>query len=225
LGLYPNVYTIVAQRTRSRYLAFPYSMSAAEADRIDLVHIAAGGPLALVAHPVASRFGLPTIVSLRLPPPATSGVMSTCGRALVRRSRRLLVTSMAARGAFLRAGISASKIIVWRPGVNASIFAPSRRSAALRERWGVSDACPAVIYAGDLSDERSAWRLLSMEIALRRTRPMHQLTSPGTVRAATTCWLGARTPCSLAPCRATSCRRFSHHPICSFSRAKLYPQI
>ena len=42
------------------------------------------------------------------------------------------------------------------------MFAPSKRSSALRERWGVSDARPAVIYAGAVSNDRGARRLLSV---------------------------------------------------------------
>jgi glycosyltransferase involved in cell wall biosynthesis len=151
----------------------------AEADHVDVVHIASSGPLAVVALLVASRFGLPVIGSFQPPTQATSGLFISYVRALVRQSRRLLVTSMAAREAFLRAGVAGSRIMVWRPGVDASIFSPSRRSAVLRERWGVSDAKPAVLYAGALADDRGARCLLSLELALHRTRPMHQLVVAG----------------------------------------------
>ena len=151
----------------------------AEADRIDLVHLATTGPLAMVALIVASRFGLPIIGAFPNTPPAATGIHSAYVRALMGQGRRLLVTSMTARDAFLRAGISASKIVVWRPGVDSATFAPSMRSSVLRERWVVSDARPAVIYAGALSDDRGARRLLSLEVALRRTRPMHQLIVAG----------------------------------------------
>jgi glycosyltransferase involved in cell wall biosynthesis len=100
-------------------------------------------------------------------------------RVLIRQSRRLLVTSLAARNAFLRVGVRASTMMVWRPGVDAAMFAPSKRSAELRAHWGVSDERPAVLYAGSLSDDRGARRLLAMELALRRTRPMHQLVVAG----------------------------------------------
>ena len=112
---------------------------------------------------------------LLLPSPTTSGAFTVYLRALVRQCRRLLVTSMSAREMFVRAKIDASKIVVWRPGVDCAMFAPSMRSVALRERWGVSDALPAIVCAGTLSDDRGAQRLLSMELALHRTRPMHQM--------------------------------------------------
>ena len=103
----------------------------------------------MVALLIASSFGLPVIGSC--PPPAlvASGLLRAYLRAFRRQTRRLLVTSMAARARLIAEGISASKIILWRPGVDTSMFAPTKRSGALRERWGVSDARPAVIYAGD----------------------------------------------------------------------------
>jgi glycosyltransferase involved in cell wall biosynthesis len=151
----------------------------AYADHIDVVHIAPTGPLAILALLFAWRFGLPVIGSF--PPPAAHAphIATSYVRGLIRQSRRLLVTSMASRAAFLRAGVSASKMIVWRPGVDAAVFAPSKRSAELRAQWGVSDERPAVLYAGSLSDDRGARRLGAMELALRRTRPMHQLIVAG----------------------------------------------
>lgn len=86
---------------------------------------------------------------------------------------------MTARSTLLRSGIPASKVIVWRPGVDTSMFAASRRSGALRERWGVSDTRPAVISAGDMSDERGVQRLLSLEAELHRTQPVHRLILAG----------------------------------------------
>ena len=212
----PNLWSLLSAREL---------LTCAGADGIDLVHIAATGPLAVVALLVASRFGVPVIGSFDPPTPEKPGSFASYVRALVRQSRRLLVTSMAAREAFLRPGISASKVIVWRPGVDASTFAPSKRSDALRERWGVSDARPAVVYAGALSDDRGARRLLSMEVGLRRTRPMHQLVVAGDGPIATKCRLDARTPSFSAWYRERRCRRCSRPPISSSIRAKPSPRI
>ncbi len=121
----------------------------AAADRVDVVHVATTGPLAVVALIFACAIRLPDdLIVSASPRRNVRALYAELRSGLVRQSRRLLVTSMAARKAFLRAGVSASKIVVWRPGVDASMFAPSKRSAVLRERWGVSDARPAVIYAG-----------------------------------------------------------------------------
>jgi len=150
----------------------------ADADRIDVVHVTTSGPLAAIALVVAARFGLPVLASFE-PCAMDASARKAYVRTVVRQVRRVLVTSLSARHAFVQAGIGLGKMIVWRPGVDTATFAPSMRSAARRERWGVSDARPAVIYAGVLSDERGARLLRSMEIALRRTRPMHQLIVAG----------------------------------------------
>jgi len=153
--------------------------SRAAADRIDVVHVATTAPFGMIALLVAWRFGLPVIGSFQPHASPTSGLFNAYLRGLVRQTRRLLVTSMAARTILIGAGINTSKVVLWRPGVDTSMFAPSKRSSALRERWGVSDTRPAVIYAGAVSNDRGARRLLSMEVALRRTRPMHQLIVAG----------------------------------------------
>ena len=151
----------------------------AVADRIDVVHLTTAGPMAFEALLIASRLGLPIVASLPEVPATIGSVQRAYLHALASRCRRLLVSSMTARTAWLRAGIGASKLIVWRPGVHSTTFAPSGRSAVLRERWGVSDTRPAVLYAGEISDERGAQRLLSLEVELHRTRPMHRLIVAG----------------------------------------------
>ena len=150
-------------------------LTRAAADRLDLLHVATSGPLAVAALILSARFRLPMILSCDPPGPCAGAVWKSCVRMLAHHSVRVLVTSVAARNAFLRTGVCASKIVNWRPGVEASEFAPSKRASALRRRWGVSDARPAIIYAGAISSDRGARRLLSLELGLRRTRPMHQL--------------------------------------------------
>ena len=101
----------------------------AAADRIDLVHVATSGPLAIAALLVARSFGVPAIGSFHPPSPATGGLMKAYLRALVRQTRRLLVTSMTARAALIGAGIRPSMIALWSPGVDTLVFAPSKRSS------------------------------------------------------------------------------------------------
>lgn len=154
-------------------------MRRAEADRIDVVHLGTSGPVAIGAMLVAARFGLPVLASFPAPTQAATATCLTYMRTLVRQVRRVLVTSLVARNAFMRAGVKGGKMIIWNPGVDTTVFAPSMRSDIRRERWGVSAARPAVIYAGALSDDRGAQLLRSMEVALHRTRPMHQLIVAG----------------------------------------------
>lgn len=151
----------------------------AAADRIDVVHVATTGPLAIVAFLVASSFRLPVIAFY--PPDAllSDGPFRAYRRALVRYSRRLMVSSMTARAMLATARVERSRIRVWRPGVDTTMFAPSKRSSAIRELWGASDTRPAVIYAGELSDDRGAQRMVSLEAELHRTRPIHQLLVAG----------------------------------------------
>ena len=149
----------------------------AAADRIDLVHVATSGPLAVAALILAGRSRLPDDSDRAiLPPPCASAVWKSCVRTLAHHSFRVLVTSVAARNAFLRAGVCASKIVDLasrRRCVGCSC--PRSALRHFESRWGVSDARPAVIYAGAISSDRGARRLLSLELGLRRTRPMHQL--------------------------------------------------
>ena len=147
-GVAATVDPLVAHRphdaTIHRYSAVPDVRSVLSAreligqawtDRIDVVHVASTGPLAAIALLAAWRFGLPVIGSFTPTADNAPAMRTSYLRALVRQSRRLLVTSIAARGAFLRAGVGAAKVMVWRPGVDASRFAPSRRSAELRAQW------------------------------------------------------------------------------------------
>jgi glycosyltransferase involved in cell wall biosynthesis len=96
-------------------------------------------------------------------------------RALSKKCERVLTHSAAARDRLTAAGVEPSRIATWRPGVDTHIFTPSKRSAGLRERWEVSDVRPAVAYVGALSDEKCSHRLVSLEMGLRRSHPMHRL--------------------------------------------------
>jgi phosphatidylinositol alpha 1,6-mannosyltransferase len=143
-------------------------------DRIDLIHLATCGPSAIAGLWAAWRLKVPVVGSL--PPDFGSTLLrrkylST----LSEKCERVFAPSSTARDLLTAAGIDPSRIATWRPGVNAATFVPSKRSAARRERWQVSDARPAVIYVGTLSNEKSARRLLSLEIGLRRSYPMHRL--------------------------------------------------
>jgi glycosyltransferase involved in cell wall biosynthesis len=80
-----------------------------------------------------------------------------------------------ARHELVSRGVPSSKVATWQPGVDSAFFSPAKRSAALRERWGVSDERPAIVYVGTLSREHGAQRLLSLELGLHRSHPMHRL--------------------------------------------------
>jgi phosphatidylinositol alpha 1,6-mannosyltransferase len=146
----------------------------AKRDCIDLIHLGTCGPMAVAALFVGWRLELPIVGSLSADfgsTPLRKKYLSV----LSQKCARVLACSAAARDRLAAAGIDPSRIATWRPGVDTDVFSPLKRSATLRERWQVSDSRPAVIYVGALSDQKSSRRLLSLEIGLRRSNPMHRL--------------------------------------------------
>ena len=103
-------------------------------------------------------------------------------------------------------------LVLWRKGVDAAFFHPSKRSAALRERWRVSDERPAILYAGSLSDRETFRHLVSLEAALRRSQPIHRLIVAGDgpilhdlqAKCPSAVFTGALTPVELAEALASS---------------------
>ena len=136
----------------------------AEADGISVVHVTTPGPIGLAARFVASRLRLPLVGSFHTQLAAYATMFSRSETAvrimrsymnwLYRPSRRLLVPSESTRSLLADGGLDRSRIVLWTRGVDTQIFAPARRSEALRERWGVSDRRPALIYVGRLSREK-----------------------------------------------------------------------
>ena len=143
-------------------------------DRIDVVHAACRGPLAVAAVVAAARCSLPLLGSFPVDP-GDSAIDRICLRVLARMCRSLLVPSASARDEIVNRQIPVSRIVSWRPGVDCGMFSVAKRSAALREHWEVSESRPAVVFAGTLSPGRGAQRLLSLELALHRSHPMHRL--------------------------------------------------
>jgi glycosyltransferase involved in cell wall biosynthesis len=75
----------------------------------------------------------------------------------------------------VRAKLDPSRIAIWRRGVSTARFHPGRRSTALRERWGVSDARPALLYAGRLSREKGLDMLSTFSRHLEYAGVAHRL--------------------------------------------------
>jgi glycosyltransferase involved in cell wall biosynthesis len=146
----------------------------AKRDRIDLIHLATRGPLAIVALFVAWRLNIPVVGSLS-PDVASTPLCRKYLGVLSKKCECVFASSSAEHERLSAAGVEPSKIAIVRTGVDADRFAPSKRSAALRERWQVSDSRPAVIYVGALSEAKSSRRLLSLEMGLLRSHPMHRL--------------------------------------------------
>ena len=146
----------------------------AKRDRIDLIHLATIGPAAVAALFVARQLSVPVVASFSADFPSTL-IRRRYLCLLSQQCERVFAPSLSARVRLVASGLDPAKIAIWRPGVDTALFSPSRRSNVLRERWQVSDERSAVLYAGTLSDEKGVSRLLSLEIGLHRTHPMHRL--------------------------------------------------
>jgi glycosyltransferase involved in cell wall biosynthesis len=136
----------------------------ASADAIDVVHMTTPGPVGLAAMWVASRLGIPMVGSFHTDLAEYTRILSGSGglgrvmerymRWLYNHCERILAPSDSTRDMLVRAGLERPRIDIWRRGVSTVRFDPAKRSAALREQWGVSDARPAIIYVGRVSQEK-----------------------------------------------------------------------
>ncbi len=157
-----------------RFFAY---LKAAKADGIELVHYTTPGPVGLAAMYVAAKLKVPMVGSFHTQLSEYTALLSGSPRLgqLMREYQRwpygkceqILVPSQATRELLIAAKIRPEKIHIWTRGVDTEVFAPSKRSAALREQWGVSDTKPALMYVGRLSREKGLELMPSIARALR----------------------------------------------------------
>jgi glycosyltransferase involved in cell wall biosynthesis len=155
------------------------------ADRIDVLHLTTPGPVGLAALYVAWRTGLSMVGSFHTDLAAYAERLSGSARlsVLMReflrwpygRCARILVPSEATRQLLVRSRIDASRIDLWTRGVDATMFSPSKRSPALRERWQVHDRRPAIVYVGRISKEKGLDRLPEIQSILHCHAINHRL--------------------------------------------------
>ena len=155
------------------------------ADRTDVIHLTTPGPIGLAALYVAWRTGLSIVGSFHTDLAAYaarlsgSAHLSMLMREFLRwpygRCARILVPSEATRQLLVRSRMDASRIDLWTRGVDASLFAPSKRSATLRERWKVNDRRPAIVYVGRISKEKGLDRLPEIQSILHCHAIDHRL--------------------------------------------------
>lgn len=134
------------------------------ADGVDVLHFTTPGPVGLAAIWARYRLGLRMVGSFHTDLEAYARLLSGSSQLarLMReylcwsysRCERILAPSDSTRSLLTNAGIEPSKIDIWRRGVSTNLFDPQKRSAALRERWGVSDDRPALVYVGRVSKEK-----------------------------------------------------------------------
>ncbi|MBA2259593.1 MAG: glycosyltransferase, partial [Acidobacteria bacterium] len=92
---------------------------------------------------------------------------------------QLLVPSAVTRRQLEVAGWPGGRLRIWPRGVDATRFAPSRRSVELRNKWQVSDHRPAILYAGRLSREKGLQLLEGLRQLLDDHRMPHRFILAG----------------------------------------------
>jgi glycosyltransferase involved in cell wall biosynthesis len=159
------------------------------ADGVRLVHYTTPGPVGFAALWVASRLNLRVVGSFHTDLAEYTRMLSGSRRLgdLMHqymkwpygKCERIFVPSEATRELLLRGKIASSKIEIWRRGVATTQFNPARRSAALREHWGVTDSKPALLYVGRLSREKGLVLLDPLARALDAAGTSHRLVLVG----------------------------------------------
>jgi glycosyltransferase involved in cell wall biosynthesis len=158
---------------------------AAQADAVDVIHLTTPGPIGLAAMRVARQLGVPMVGSFHTDLAAYARILSGSSRLgaamgqFMRwpygRCARVLAPSEATRRLLMRTESDGDRIGIWRRGVDNACFHPERRNEALRRRWGVSDARPAILYVGRVSREKGLDLLPRIQNALHRLGLPHRL--------------------------------------------------
>lgn len=158
-------------------------------DRIDLIHLTTPGPMGLVAMRVARTLNLPMVGTFHTDLAAYTAILSgqqwlgNLMREYMRwpygRCDRVLVPSAATRDLLVGAKGHRERIQIWSRGVDTEMFAPARRSEAIRRRWNVSDTCPAILYVGRISREKGLDMLPALQRRLKELGVRHRFILAG----------------------------------------------
>ncbi len=157
----------------------------AAADGVELVHYTTPGPVGLAAAWVAHRLKVRMVGSFHTDLAEYTRLLSgsqRLGDIMHRYMRwaygkcdRIFVPSESTRDMLVRGDIEATKIDIWRRGVETARFTPARRSAALRTRWGVSEKRPALLYVGRVSREKGLSLFDPLRQLLQQSGTSHRL--------------------------------------------------
>lgn len=158
-------------------------------DDVSVVHVATPGPVGLAGRWVARELGLPLVGSYHTHLGDYAGAMSgspRLGRALDAYMRwfyapcaTLLVPSDAAATQLVGQGYRADSMRIWPRGVDTTLFAPDKASAALRRNWHVDERRPAILYAGRLSVEKGLAIVEAVQRRLHRGAVAHRFIFAG----------------------------------------------
>ena len=148
------------------------------ARRPDLVHVVTEGPLGWSAVSAARRLGIPVTSGFHTNfdrycvhygvgwlRPALAAYLRT----LHRRTLATLVPTAALAAALAGEGVPGVRVV--GRGVDAGLFDPARRSAALRAAWGAGEADPVCLYVGRLAPEKNLALVERCFAALRAEHP------------------------------------------------------
>ncbi len=156
----------------------------AREDRINLVHVATHGVLGAAARYVAATLDLPSVgtvpaalanrASRLAASPARLGLLRTAISLAYGGCTSVLVPTDATRRLMLASGLAPHRVQLWPRGVDTQLYSPVARSLSLREVWGASEWCPALLYVGKVEANcglgllpRLAERLQRMGLAHR----------------------------------------------------------
>ena len=139
----------------------------------DLVYIATEGPLGGSALRIARRMRIPAVTGFHTRFDFYSrhyrlGWLEPAIRTVLRRfhnrSIATLVPTRELAEMLARHGFHNPRVV--SRGVNARLFTPERRDAAMRATWGVTETTPVALYVGRLAPEKN------IDLAIRAYRAM-----------------------------------------------------
>jgi len=169
------------------------------AHRPDLVHIATEGPLGWSALQAALRLKLPVSSDFRTNFHAYSkhygiGWLHKPIMAYLRKFHNLFQCTMVPTEELRRslAEYGFRNLSVVARGVDTRLFAPHRRSEALRRQWGADSETPVVVHVGRLAPEKNLTLLLAAFEAMRALNRAAKLVLVGDGPARK--WVEARCP-------------------------------
>ncbi|MDA8095829.1 MAG: glycosyltransferase family 1 protein [Betaproteobacteria bacterium] len=147
--------------------------------RPDVVHVVTEGPLGWSALSAAARLKIPVCTDFHTNFHVYSGhygfgwlkrAVSAYLRHFHNKAMRTLVPTRAVMRELELAGFR--HLAVVPRGVDAQLFNPAKRSAALRARWGAKDDHPVVLYVGRVAPEKNLPLAARAFEAMRRADPL-----------------------------------------------------
>ncbi|MBD5800946.1 GDP-mannose-dependent alpha-mannosyltransferase [Azoarcus sp. Aa7] len=154
--------------------------------RPDLVHVATEGPLGWSAVSASIRLGIPVTSDFHTNFDSYSAHYGVAwlerpvAAWLKRMHNRTAVTFVPTRAMaqdLLARGYRSVEVVA--RGVDTELFSPARRSAALREAWGVAADELAVVWVGRVAPEKNLPLVLEAFAAIRRRTPNARLVIVG----------------------------------------------